>query len=407
MRVLFIAPGYPDEMPYFTRGLATVGAQVLGLGDQAPEALPELARASLSGYLRVDSLWNEAAVIAAVRDWLGGVHVDRVECLWEPGMMLAARLREALGTPGMGVEQTLLYRDKDRMKNALAAAGVRVPRHRRASSVAELRAAAEAIGYPLIIKPVAGAGSADTYRANEPAELERAIELTGHVNEVSVEEFIEGEEFTYDTICIDGRIAYANICAYRPSALIARTVQWISPQTMALRDIDRPDLQCGHALGQQVIDTLGFGSGFTHMEWFRTASGEAVFVEIGARAPGARTVETMNYACDIDVFTGWAEAVCHGRFTQDVQRKYNAVVTFKRANGPVDGRIERIEGLGPLLARYGDSIVNVSLLPIGARRRNWKNTLLSDGYLILRHPDLETTMEMVDRVGVELQIYAR
>ena len=32
MKVLFLSPGYPAEMPYFVRGLAAVGAQVLGLG---------------------------------------------------------------------------------------------------------------------------------------------------------------------------------------------------------------------------------------------------------------------------------------------------------------------------------------------------------------------------------------
>lgn len=406
MNVLFIAPGFPDEMPFFTRGLAAVGARVYGLGEQHQSALPELAKTSLAAYLQVDSLWDEESVIAAVRGWLRGATIDRVECLWEPGMVLAARLREALGTPGMSVEQTWIYRDKDSMKRALADAGVRLPQHYRAASVAEVYTAAEALGYPLIVKPIAGAGSADTYRVNDRAELDRTIDATRHVREVSVEEYIEGEEFTFDTICAHGKVLYFNICAYRPKALIARSLHWISPQTMALRDVDHPDLRAGRELGHRVLEALDFQTGFTHMEWFRTPAGEAVFIEIAARAPGGRTVETMNYASDIDVFTGWAEAVCHGQFTQDVQRKYNAVVTFKRAHGPQDGHIERIEGLGSLMARYGSSVVNVSLLPVGARRRNWRSTLLSDGYVILRHPDLQTTMEIADRFGVELQIYA-
>ena len=49
---------------------------------------------------------------------------------------------------------------------------------------------------------------------------------------MNVEEFIEGEEFTYDTICIDGRIVYENVCYYRPNPLIARSTEWISPQTI-------------------------------------------------------------------------------------------------------------------------------------------------------------------------------
>ena len=44
-------------------------------------------------------------------------------------------------------------------------------------------------------------------------------------------------------------------------------------------------------MGREVIAAMGFTSGFTHMEWYRTASGEVVFGEIGARArvPGSPT----------------------------------------------------------------------------------------------------------------------
>ena len=51
MSVLFFSPGFPDEMPFFTAGLAEVGARVVGLGDQPAAALPERARRALSGYI--------------------------------------------------------------------------------------------------------------------------------------------------------------------------------------------------------------------------------------------------------------------------------------------------------------------------------------------------------------------
>jgi biotin carboxylase len=60
--------------------------------------------------------------------------------------------------------------------------------------------AAERIGYPLIVKPIAGAGSADTYRVDSPAELAEVLPMVRHVEVLSVEEFIEAEEFTYDTV---------------------------------------------------------------------------------------------------------------------------------------------------------------------------------------------------------------
>lgn len=404
MNVLMFSPGFPAEMPYFTRGLAQVGARVLGLGDQPPSMLPEVARASLSDYLRVRNLFDEQGLVEEVLRWSKHTPIDQVECLWEPGMILAAQLREALGLPGMTVEQTIPFRDKNRMKQVLDDAGIRTPRHERATSEDEVRQAAEKVGFPICVKPIAGAGSADTYRVDDSDQLEEVLPRIRHVAEVSVEEFIEGEEYTFDTICSDGEIHYFNVAWYRPRPLIARSEEWISPQTVSLRNLEAPHLQAGIEMGHKVLRALGFETGFSHMEWFLKPDGEAVFGEIGARPPGARSVDIMNYAGDIDVFAGWAEAVCHSRFSQAVERKYNAAVIFKRAQG--QGRIRQIHGLDQILHDLGPAVQVVDLLPIGAHRRNWKQTLISDGYLILRNQDLETTMAMADRVGTDLAIYA-
>jgi biotin carboxylase len=399
-----ISPGFPAEMPHFTRGLAEIGTRVIGVGEQPAEQLPQIAREAMQHYVPVRSLWDEQALIDEARRLQSRFGIDRVECLWEPGIMLAAGLREALGLPGMGVEQAALFRDKEKMKLALDQAGLRTPLHARATRVEECREAAERFGYPLILKPIAGAGSADTYRVDDRSELERRLPQLGHVPEVSVEEFIDGEEFTFDTICAGGEILYHNVAWYRPRPLIGRSVEWISPQTVSLRRPDVAELEGGRELGRRVLEVLGFRDGFTHMEWFRTPKGEAVFGEIAARPPGARSVDLMNYACDFDSYSGWAEAVCHGRLSQPVERRYNSAVIFKRARG--QGRIRNIVGLEHLVARYRPHIVCVDLLPIGAPRRDWRQTLISDGYLIVRHPDLQATLEMADRIGTDLQIDA-
>jgi hypothetical protein len=197
---------------------------------------------------------------------------------------------------------------------------------------------------------------------------------------------------------------YTNIGYYRPRPLAGRSQEWISPQTLCLRDLDLPHLAGGHQMGHAVLKALQFKTGFTHMEWYRKSNGEVVFGEIAARPAGARTVDLMNFVSDIDLFRGYAEAEVHGRFTANVERKYNTANVFKRAEGT--GRIQRIEGLDRLRARYGPHIVHVDLLPIGAPRRNWVQTLISDGYVCVRHPDLQTTMDIADAVGTDLHLYA-
>src|SRR5579862_6568550 len=403
-RVLMISPGYPAEMALFTRGLAQAGADVIGLGDQAQSNLPEAAKPALAHYVQVGSLANGDQVAATVRDLARQVRIDQVECLWEPYMVLAARLREELGLPGLTVAQTLPFRDKERMKILVDAAGLRTPWHVDAEAVADVWAAAERVGYPLIVKPVDGAGSADTYRVEDAAELDAVLPMIRHVPVVSVEEFVDGEEFTYDTICANGQVLFENICQYHPRPLVTKMHEWISPVTLALRDLEDPGLRAGRELGVNVIAALGFRDGFTHMEWYRKADGEVVFGEIGARPPGARTVDVMNYATDSDLFSAWAQAVTHGRIAAPIEGRYNAASIFKRASGA--GRITHYEGLDRLLAEYGDHVTAVELLPVGAPRRDWRATLIGDGMVIIRHPDLAPALEIAQRFAADLRLYA-
>jgi biotin carboxylase len=323
---------------------------------------------------------------------------------WEVMVLTAARLRERFGLPGMTADTVAGFRDKQLMKQRVAAAGLRVPRAERVRTIAETRAAAERIGFPLIIKPIAGAGSADTYRVDDAAALDATLARMHHVSEASCEEFVDGDEYTFDTVCIAGRPAFVNVAQYLPRPLDARSHEWISPVIITVRDLGQPQLTDGIALGHRVLGALGMGDGFTHMEWYRKSSGEVVFGEIGCRPGGAHLVDQMNYTCDIDLFREWARAVCWGRFEAPTTRKYNAAIIFKRAKG--HGRITRIDGLHEFLHRHGEHVVEQRLLPPGSQRRDWKKTLVSDGYLLLRHPDWDRAHQLAMEAATDITMWA-
>jgi hypothetical protein len=140
------------------------------------------------------------------------------------------------------------------------------------------------------------------------------------------------------------------------------------------------------------------------MEWYRMASGEAVFGEIAARPPGARVVELMNYSCDADLYVAWAEAVLNGRLRAPITQKFNSGNVFKRAHGA--GHISAVEGLDELLQRYGEHVVNIDLLPVGAPRRDWRTTTVGDGGVVVRHHELAKVLEMTDAFARDLTLYA-
>jgi hypothetical protein len=123
MRVVFLAPAYPPEMMQYTRGLAEVGAEIYGVADTPQSRLPSEVRRYLTGYLEVPRIMDEDDVMDRVTAWLRGKTVDRILSNWEPLVILAARLRERHGMPGMSVDTVRGFR-------ARFACG---PRRRRAS----------------------------------------------------------------------------------------------------------------------------------------------------------------------------------------------------------------------------------------------------------------------------------
>ncbi|MFT6110639.1 MAG: hypothetical protein ACJA2W_003566, partial [Planctomycetota bacterium] len=212
------------------------------------------------------------------------------------------------------------------------------------------------------------------------------------------------EEFTYDAILSEGRTLFENVAWYRPKPLMARQNPWISPQAICLSDIAQDDIAPGVELGRRALKALGLKTGMAHMEWFRSAAtGEAIFGEVGARAPGGRLSHGMNLSCDGDVFQLWAEAVTSGETSQSMEKKYNAALVFKRATG--GGKIvTRIEGLERVLSDSGEHIPVVDLVPIGQPRRDWTQVVTGDGWMVARHMDLSLTMKLADRLAQDVRI---
>ncbi len=404
MRVVFIQPGFPREMPLFVQGLTQVGAQVIGAGEGSGSTLPSPLRQQLSGWVQLPGFGDEDACLDALCSALADQQVDRIESLWEPTVLLAARARQRLGLPGMSADQVRGFRDKQLMKDRARAAGARVPRARRVVGAAGLLESAADVGYPLVVKPIAGAGTANTWRCDSEAQLAAHLPALQAEPELSVEAFIDGDEHTYDALCIDGVAVLESITRYIPPPLVSRNEEWVSPAQITYRNPYIAPLMPGVALGRRVTDALGMGTGIVHMEWFRTADGDAVLGEIACRPGGSKLMDQWNWAQQIDVYREWARAVCWKACEAVPKRAHHVGVVFKRARG--NGHIRAIEGAERLRAELGAAIVEDALLPIGAHRRDWKQTLLSDGWLAVRDPDHDRCRHMMDRIVQEVQLYA-
>jgi len=314
MNIIFIEPSFPYNQREFVRGLHDAGATVIGIGERPQEHLADDVKHWLSHYVQVKSVVHEPSLLKAVQHVQGLVYVDRLEATVEAHIMAAAHVREATGIPGTSVRTAYLCRDKPAMKEVLREAGIPCAKSTRADQAQAARDFASQVGFPLIIKPPAGAGAAGTWKVRDARELEQVLVESGVADgqEVAIEEFIEGHEGYLDTLTINGEVAHEFITHYYPNVLTAMRERWISPQMITTNRIEASGYQDVRQMARDVIRILDIGTSATHMEWFAGPKGLR-FSEIGCRPPGVGQWDVYNTANDFDLYLEWASALTHGR----------------------------------------------------------------------------------------------
>jgi carbamoylphosphate synthase large subunit len=405
MNIIFNEPSFPYNQREFVRGLAKAGANVIGIGERPKEYLGDEVKGYLKHYVQVRSVVHEPSLFQAVREIQGKVWVDRLEATVEAHIMAAAKVREASGIPGTSVQTAWLCRDKPAMKEVLRKAGIACAQSTRAEQPEEARAFAEQVGYPLIIKPPAGAGASGTWKVRNDRELERVIIESGLSDGVAVaiEEFIEGHEGYLDTLTIDGEVAHEFITHYYPNVLTAMRERWISPQMVTTNRIEAPGYGEVRKMARDVIRILDIGTSATHMEWFAGPKG-LKFSEIGCRPPGVGQWDVYNAANEFDLYHEWGSALVHGRPAGKPSRRFAAGMIALRPSQ--DGHITGYSGLEAIQSRFGDCIVAAHLPPAGSPTQPVEGGYMANAWMRVRHPDYDALRHVMDTIGETVKVHA-
>ncbi len=406
MNVVFVEPNFPSNQRHFVRALADVGATVIGLGETPKDYLDDELKGWLDHYEQVGSVTDVDAMTQAVRWVQDKVWVDRLETTIEAHTMATAHVREATGIPGTSVRTAWLCRDKPSMKQALREAGVPTAASIAADSAEEVRAFAEQVGYPLILKPRSGAGAADTMRVDSAADLDGALAIFGGqgVASIAVEEFVEGHEGFYDTLSINGEVAHDFVCHYYPNVLDAMRTRWISPQFISTNRLDTaPEYAELREMGRRVTAALGIGTSATHMEWFAGPKG-LKFSEIGCRPPGVGAWDLYSAGNDIDLYREWAMAIVHGHTGSPASRRFASGMIALRPNK--DGQVAGYSGVDELHAQYGEWVIDAHLPPAGTPTQPVEAGYMANAYVRMRHPDYDVLRQMLDSVAQTLHVHA-
>jgi hypothetical protein len=380
--VVFIAPRFLENTNRYVRSFAALRGVTLSVVSADPEsAIPESLRGTIAGHYRIDNCVDPKALTSAVRALANGVgRVDRLTGALEQLQMPMAEVRDTLGIEGIGSEVARSFRDKDRMKDVLRAAGVPVAKSGLATSPAALRTFIERVGYPVIVKPQAGVGARATYRITSPEELD-ALEAQGVVpsehRPLQIEEFVRAREHTCETVTIKGKAVWRSGTRYFPTPLEAIESPWMQYCVLLPREDESTEWTKFHPVNDAALTALfgssastAAGTALTHMEWFLREDGTSLVNEVGVRPPGVGIMPLMSIAHETDLWADWAELVSFDRFTPKA-RKWAAGAAFFRGHGGGD-HIVAVEGIEAAVAAAGDALVEMRTPKVGMAR--------ADGY---------------------------
>jgi hypothetical protein len=405
MHVLFVAPHFPSYQRHFVRAMHSVGAKVTGIGEANPQYLDSELRSWLHGYEQVPSVVDEQAVLDAVRRVQRREWVDRLEATIEAHILSTAAVREATGIPGLSVKAAILSRDKPQMKEFLRKHGIPCAQSAGIASVDEAVQFVRQVGYPIILKPRAGAGASGTTRCDDDAQLAAALREMGvdRGHSVAIEEFIEGHEGFYDTLSVDSVPVYEFVSHYYPNVLDAMRNRWITPYIVSTNRLDASGYDELKELGRRVIRTMDLGTCATHMEWFVGPKG-LKFSEIGARPPGVGQWDVYAAGNDLDIYHEWANAVVHGRVEARPSRRYASGIIALRPDR--DGRILGYEGVLDVQRRFGQWVTKAHLPPEGTPTQPIEAGYMANAWIQMRYPDYDGMREIFEIIARTIKVRA-
>lgn len=400
----FVAPYLLDTTTRFVEAAARLpGVQTALITCEPADRLPPALKEHLAGHWRIDDALDPGQIAAAVQGLsrqLGPV--DRLLAVLEQLQVPLAQVREHLGIGGMDPVTAANFRDKDRMKTVFEQAGVPCARHKLAVGAADALQFTERVGFPVVVKPPAGAGAKSTFRLDDPGDLTAWLDMAPPTADrpAQLEEFLTGDEGSYDSVMIDGQVVWDSVSDYLPTPLEVLRHPWMQWVVRLPREISGPQYAGIRQVAPAALRALGLVTGLTHLEWFRRPDGSVAVSEVGARPPGAQITSMLCYAHDFDLYSAWCRLMTDGTFDPP-ERTWAAGTVYLRGQGA--GQVRGVHGLDALPPEVTSLVVDSRLPPPGQPS---SGSYEGDGYLTIRAPETETVTaalkQLVSTVRVEL-----
>ena len=313
---------------------------------------PGLAEADIA---RIVDFSDVDAVLRATRrlrlDGVLTVSSDRA-------VPVVAAVAESRGLPGIGTTTAHLMTHKVAMRRRLAEAGVPQPRFAAVRNLSETRRAADAVGFPAVLKPADSGGQRGVFRVESlddvDVHLHEAL-AASPAGDAILEEFVDGIELNGIVVARNGETIPLTLSDRLRPPGVGFGVGWIHvyPPT-----IPPEQLVEAERIAEHTVHALGLETGIAFPQLIAARDGRVVVVECAARIPGGQMADLVRVAVGVDLVEvqlamalgdELPDEVVKPRFSQPL-----AIRFLTAEPGPLPtGRVTRIGSLDKMRAFPG------------------------------------------------------
>jgi carnosine synthase len=316
-RFLFVMGSYPGKRHMYehARELGLSMVVLDGPGHWTEKAVGE---GLFERFIEVDLFPTETVAeraFAAIQ--ATGLEFDGVATFEDMAGPLTALLAEALGLPGHPALSIGFSRNKIFTREVCMEAGIPSPRFFRIKSAEDLAPAAAHVGFPSVLKPISGCSSFATYLVNDEDMLRQRYHQTmqaaaGQLKtsgvhsddeteliwakgfDMTLEEYLDGEEFDVDVLLSEGEVVYASVCRDLPQPFMKETGSQMPPAFPPDKQAELIDLT------GRVLRALEFTDGSFHVESKYTFNGPRL-IEVNARIGGLAIYDLHRKVWGVDL----------------------------------------------------------------------------------------------------------
>ena len=286
----------------------------------------------VQNYTSVGHLFesNFEEVIQKINQVLLKYDIDsiKIACCYEGDVSLSCKVREYFSLPGMGYNDSLLFRDKAKTKAFLQKQKINVPKFVKIDPMKLVEdfnyfnSVAKSLDLPFIIKPTSSGGGYGVYKISsyeDIVELKKQLTSDAHLD-YEAEEFLVGNLYHCDIIMRDSNIVFAECSIYNHQyfGFEKHTVIGSAP----LDDNDTEKAQIINFC-KTVIEKIGAFDGSYHCEVYKNID-KITFLELGARPAGALIMQMYELMYEINLLDFNLAVQADLDYPHDISKKYYA-----------------------------------------------------------------------------------